>query len=389
MPILFQFDVRMVALFVVMAFFVQATAIWGQAFAIRELQQYRGIGAALMANLCVAVGLILRLFADRLPYFFTPILSNTLILTGSGLFYIALSQFTGFSYSKAFLIGVIAAVLSFLFYFTYWEDDIGKRAIVFSLGSMIIVFMLIYQLWRTEKTYLRFSASLMLVPFLLYGMFLIIRTVSLVVNPPQDVLSLTPVQSTSYLSAYALSFLWSLGFILMLNQHLRSGQSIPEPRKISVFLCHASQDKPMVRELYQRLITMGWINPWLDEEKLSLGQHWTSTIEEAIDSADSVIIFLSQHSVEKEGFVQRELHRAWNRSLEKPQNVIFLIPFRLDDCEVPHTLRERQWGDYFGAKKEKTYENLIHSLRRRYEQKMLLEKNEQRAKELARIHKEE
>lgn len=41
-----------------------------------------------------------------------------------------------------------------------------------------------------------------------------------------------------------------------------------ETRKLRVFLCHASQDKPIVRELYQRLLAEGWIDPWLDEEKL-------------------------------------------------------------------------------------------------------------------------
>jgi hypothetical protein len=30
-------------------------------------------------------------------------------------------------------------------------------------------------------------------------------------------------------------------------------------RKLRVFLCHASQDKPIVRELYQRLLAEGWI----------------------------------------------------------------------------------------------------------------------------------
>ena len=82
MSILFQFDVRTVALFVAMMFLVQATAIGAQAFLIRDLKQYRGVGAALMANLCVAVGLLLRLFADRLPDFLTTILSNILLLTG-------------------------------------------------------------------------------------------------------------------------------------------------------------------------------------------------------------------------------------------------------------------------------------------------------------------
>ncbi len=222
MPINFQFDVRTVALFVAMTFLVQATVIGAQAFLIRDLKQYRGVGAALMANLCVAVGVMLRLFTDQLPEFFTTVLSNASILTGLGLFYIALSQFTGFAYSMAFVIGVIATVLSFLLYFTYWDDDIGKRVIALSLGSIAMVFILIGQLWRTQKTSLRFSANLMLVSFVVYGIFLIVRTVSLVVNPPQDPVSLTPIQSATYLLSFALSFFWSMGFILMVSQRLRN-----------------------------------------------------------------------------------------------------------------------------------------------------------------------
>ena len=220
--ILLQFDVRTVALFVAMTFFAQAIAIGAQAFLIRELKQYHGVGMALLANLCVAVGLMLRLFAEWLPDFLTIILSNTLVLAGTGLFYIALSQFTGFSYSTTFIIGVIAIVLSFLLYFTYWVDDIGKRVITLSLGSITIVLVLIIQLLRTRKTSLRFSANLMLAFFLVYGIFLIIRTIIITLNPPQDASSLTPAQSATYLIAFALSFFWSMGFILMVSQRLRN-----------------------------------------------------------------------------------------------------------------------------------------------------------------------
>jgi diguanylate cyclase (GGDEF)-like protein len=222
MQIIFQFDVRTIALFVGMTFFVQATAIGAQAFLIRELKQYRGVGAALLANLCVAVGLMLRLFADRLPGFMITILSNTLLLTGPGLFYIALGQFTGFRYNKVSVPGVIATVACFLLYFTYWEDALGKRMITLSLGSIAMVFLLIDQLWRTQKTSLRFSANLMLVSFLVYGTFLIVRTISIVLDPPLDTSSLTRVQSATYLLSFALSFFWSMGFILMVSQRLRN-----------------------------------------------------------------------------------------------------------------------------------------------------------------------
>ena len=220
--ILLQFDVPTVALFVALTFFAQAIAIGAQAFLIRELKQYHGVGMALLANLCVAVGLMLRLFAERLPDFLTIILSNTLVLAGTGLFYIALSQFTGFSYSTTFIIGVIAIVLSFLLYFTYWVDDIGKRVITLSLGSITIVLVLIIQLLRTRKTSLRFSANLMLAFFLVYGIFLVIRTIIITLNPPQAASSLTPAQSATYLIAFALSFFWSMGFILMVSQRLRN-----------------------------------------------------------------------------------------------------------------------------------------------------------------------
>jgi diguanylate cyclase (GGDEF)-like protein len=222
MHILFQFDVRTVALFVGMAFFVQATAIGAQAYLIRELKQYRGVGAALVANLCVAVGLMLRLFADQLPDFFTTILSNALLLVGPALFYIALSQFTGFNYSKPLVIGIMTADLLLLSYFTYWDDDIAKRMITFSLGSFAMVCLLIDQLWRTQKTSLRFSASLMLVSFLAHGLFLIIRTISILIDPPQDIASLTPAQSATYLLSFAISFFWSIGFILMVSHRLRN-----------------------------------------------------------------------------------------------------------------------------------------------------------------------
>jgi diguanylate cyclase (GGDEF)-like protein len=221
MPILFQFDVRTIALFIAMTFFVQATAIGAQAFLIRDLKQYRGVGTVLMANLCVALGLLLRLFSDRLPEFLTTVVSNTLVQAGPILFYVALSQFTGLSYSRALVGGLLAAVPVSLFYFTYIRDDIGIRLIVLALGSLVMVLALVQQLWRILKTSLRFSAGLMLFSFVFHGLFLIVRTVSLLLDPPQAD-GLTPVQSATFLLSFAISLFWSTGFVLMVSHRLRN-----------------------------------------------------------------------------------------------------------------------------------------------------------------------
>ncbi len=135
-------------------------------------------------------------------------------------------------------------------------------------------------------------------------------------------------------------------------------------RKLRVFLCHASQDKPIVRELYQRLNAEGWIDPWLDEEKLLPGQDWDMKIEKAVEAADAVIVCLSNNSVTKEGYVQRELKFVLDIALEKPEGLIFVLPLRFDDCETPRRLRSWQYLDYFPVDYRKTaQEKLIVSLK--------------------------
>jgi hypothetical protein len=139
-------------------------------------------------------------------------------------------------------------------------------------------------------------------------------------------------------------------------------------RTLRVFLCHASQDKPIVRELYQRLNAEGWIDPWLDEEKLLPGQDWDMEIERAVEVSDAVIVILSTHSVAKEGYVQREFRYVLDIALEKPDGSIFIIPLRLDDCEIPRRLRTFHYADYYPeAERSKAYGLLITSLKKRSE----------------------
>jgi hypothetical protein len=136
-----------------------------------------------------------------------------------------------------------------------------------------------------------------------------------------------------------------------------------EPRKLCIFLCHSSQDKPIVRELYQRLKAENWIDPWLDEEKLLPGQDWDLEIEKTVETADAVIVCLSNNSVTKEGYVQRELRFVLDIALEKPEGTIFIIPLRLDNCESPRRLRLWQYVDYFPeSQKDKAFGRLVESL---------------------------
>ena len=118
-------------------------------------------------------------------------------------------------------------------------------------------------------------------------------------------------------------------------------------RKLRVFLCHASQDKPAVRELYKKLYAENWIQPWLDEEELLPGQDWNLEIEKAVEASDAVIVCVSHVSVAKEGYVQKELRQVLEIALNKLDGAIFVIPVRLDECELPRSIRDRQGLDFF------------------------------------------
>ncbi|HET9590608.1 MAG TPA: TIR domain-containing protein, partial [Anaerolineales bacterium] len=132
-------------------------------------------------------------------------------------------------------------------------------------------------------------------------------------------------------------------------------------RQLKVFLCHASGDKPPVRNLYKRLVVEG-VDVWLDQEKLLPGQDWQVEIPRAVREADVVIICLSNKSITKEGYIQKEIRFALDSAEEKPEGTIFLIPARLEDCVVPERLNRWQWVDLF---EENGFVRLLRSLKLR------------------------
>lgn len=127
---------------------------------------------------------------------------------------------------------------------------------------------------------------------------------------------------------------------------------------LRVFLCHSSEDKATVRQLYRRLRSDGF-DPWLDEENLLPGQDWHLEIQKAVRSAHVVLVCLSQGSITKAGYVQREIKYALDVADEQPEGTIFLIPVKLEECQVPTRLGRWQWLNLHGSG---GYERLIQAL---------------------------
>jgi hypothetical protein len=132
-------------------------------------------------------------------------------------------------------------------------------------------------------------------------------------------------------------------------------------RELKTFLCHGSEDKPVVRELYSQLRQDG-VNPWLDETDILGGQNWDLEIRRAVRNSDVILVCLSSSSVGKEGYIQKEIRIALDIADEKPEGTIFIIPIRLDQCEMPERLKQWQRLEYY---EKDWYEKLLRALRER------------------------
>jgi DNA-binding Lrp family transcriptional regulator len=113
-----------------------------------------------------------------------------------------------------------------------------------------------------------------------------------------------------------------------------------------VFISYAREDKDEVCNLYEFLKQNG-LSPWFDDYNLLPGEDWNFKIERAIEKSDFVIICLSQNSVTKRGYIQKEMRKAQSVLEEIPEGDIFIIPIRLEECEVPSSLLSKHWLDWY------------------------------------------
>jgi hypothetical protein len=131
--------------------------------------------------------------------------------------------------------------------------------------------------------------------------------------------------------------------------------------RLRVFLCHGKEDKPRVKELYAALKRDGF-TPWLDEEDLVPGEEWEPAITTAIRTTHVVIVCLSKQSTSQAGFRQKEIRMALDVAEQQPEGTIFVIPVRLEECNVPTRLGPYHWVNLYSSA---GYEKLVGALKKR------------------------
>lgn len=117
---------------------------------------------------------------------------------------------------------------------------------------------------------------------------------------------------------------------------------------MQVFISYAREDRSSAQKLFLSLKQIPDVEPWWDIDKLLPGTRWQDAIMKAIEESNFIILLLSKNSINKKGFVQREIEESLNQYSRYPPGRIFLIPARLEECFPKHQkLQELQWVDLF------------------------------------------
>ena len=117
-------------------------------------------------------------------------------------------------------------------------------------------------------------------------------------------------------------------------------------RNTQIFLCHAHSDHEIVHNLYRRLME-NEVHAWLDSENLQPGQNWQQEIRKAILKSDVVLVCLSQKFNQQPGYRHEELKLALEKANLLAAGQIFIIPVRLEKCDMPESLSHLHRVDLF------------------------------------------
>ncbi|MCP4351776.1 MAG: toll/interleukin-1 receptor domain-containing protein [Desulfobacterales bacterium] len=118
------------------------------------------------------------------------------------------------------------------------------------------------------------------------------------------------------------------------HEHLRNkdSEAKDQPEGAKVFISCAEDDILTANKIYADLQKKGII-PWTHKD-INAGEKTKFAVKKAMEESDYFLALLSTSSVNERGAFQKELKQAFDILTEFPQDGIFIIPVRLEDCNT-------------------------------------------------------
>ena len=132
-----------------------------------------------------------------------------------------------------------------------------------------------------------------------------------------------------------------------------------------VFISYASEDYNSAKKIYDFLSCTNY-EPWLDKEKILPGQDWDLEINDNLSAADFIIILISNTSLRKRGYIQKEYKVARSLMEYKLNNDIYIVPVTLEDKLTDLNFKHIQHIFIYDVYFEKKILDSLNLQRRKY-----------------------
>lgn len=141
----------------------------------------------------------------------------------------------------------------------------------------------------------------------------------------------------STITMYDQTLLEAESFAAEINARVEGAYQPP-----SLFLCHASEDKPFVDRLSRELDHRA-LFAWYDKREIFVGDSIVEKVNDGLESSDFLIAVLSPRSVSKP-WVVREMSSSLMRQLG--DKGIRILPLVVETCKIPPLFVDLKYADF-------------------------------------------
>jgi diguanylate cyclase (GGDEF)-like protein len=215
-----SFDTRTIAV-ILMGVTVVLGAIMNL---IRQTRKtYPGFGLWTAGTTAYALGFLFISLRNIIPDIFSVVLAGVFILSAALCFWEGTRRFRGKEVRKTPLVLLVVGYTLFQSYFTFVNNDVGVRIIIYSLLVAAIYGAIAWELFRKVPHALRFSSWFTGSLFVLYSIFMVFRGILTELLPPlHDLLEPNVLQAMTFLLAIFFGIAWTFGFVMLNSERLEA-----------------------------------------------------------------------------------------------------------------------------------------------------------------------
>ena len=189
-------------------------------------RQEKYLKNAFIAFVLISFGLLFFLTRYVMPYWFSIVIANVLVLSGLALLYTAVRQLF-FKRPMIWVVPATAALSFFIFYyFSIIEFETSIRMIVFSIYSAA-AFIVIARIFQTggEDPELKFSGYTAAALYFIMAIFHLVRVIAIFMNADAEYIFMSPAWNTVIFAVSSVNLLFApLIFMQIINQRYQKNE---------------------------------------------------------------------------------------------------------------------------------------------------------------------